>query len=168
TLPGSDGQRYRVISYYLPQDVNPLNFSRAQHQLGAVSLQCPSQLPEFKKFVPFLKSTDHLANLLARAFKDVSLLRVSMSPQSNGTVYPTGLHSDSRFQPQQQYYSSPTPSLQHNFSSYHNDTPHFHGNSLQRCSCGGLGNKSFAELMNHHAYSNWSKPAILAPIRLAE
>ncbi|KAI9324093.1 Gti1/Pac2 family-domain-containing protein [Obelidium mucronatum] len=175
TLPGSDGLRYRVISYYHPQDVNPLNFSRFRRQQGPVVLSCPSQMSEFRRFLVNIHQTEHVAGLVARAFKESN--NVMDSPQSlqfprvQPQHYQPEQFSTTYNQPPMEAEPySPPPTIAGEKESYYqnmyySDNGSYHPGA-QACSCGGIAQMQFRQLMHQHAHSNWlTRPLSLAPLR---
>ncbi|KAJ3073826.1 hypothetical protein HDU98_000568 [Podochytrium sp. JEL0797] len=169
TLTGSTGQRYRVISYFSPQDVNPLSISRSQmRQQGPdCKLQRPSDLLEFKKFLPRIPQSPHVASLISRAFQEDPIIS-QYNPQPRHMRSPPSIQS-----------RIPTPSLSFHYSPEPHTPPmrspdfsrYEHTSSCSSphqnsCMCGGLNGVRLYEMMHMQVKSGcWERPAILAPLR---
>ncbi|KAJ3024053.1 UNVERIFIED_CONTAM: hypothetical protein HDU68_008341 [Siphonaria sp. JEL0065] len=102
TLTGSDGNRYRVISYFYPCDVGHL-YGDPVVDKNSQMLACPSQLPEFSRFankvvVPPFTIPDLSYSALNRSSSGSTLAAMAAS-SSSSSVSTSAVASSSSSRP---------------------------------------------------------------------
>ncbi|KAJ3012521.1 UNVERIFIED_CONTAM: hypothetical protein HDU68_001157 [Siphonaria sp. JEL0065] len=90
TLTGSDGNRYRVISYFYPCDVGHL-YGDPVVEKNSQMLACPSQLPEFARFankvaVPPFTMPDLSYSALNRSSSGTNLAAMASASSSSSSA----------------------------------------------------------------------------------
>ncbi|KAJ3121658.1 hypothetical protein HK100_012287 [Physocladia obscura] len=148
-LSGSDGNRYRVISYFYPLEVEGY-FKQTRRAF----LQRPSQMPEFRH----LKVSLNLST--AKANSNYSLQSPNSPEQISSPVFVTA--ENSAFIPTANLTTQKRFPQEHN-SSFINMTV---DTELGKCSCGGL---TSLNMLFVNLDRNWmnQQPVFLAPINIA-
>ncbi|KAJ3098283.1 hypothetical protein HK100_005133 [Physocladia obscura] len=136
SLAGSDGDRYRVISYFYPHEVEGY-FNRS----GVRKLSSPSDLPEFASLT---QSLTVQSTPIAIANRHAT--------EACGIMLPSHWnHTKHNRSPPLRHKPSTTMVVDHNYS--------------QRCFCGGIASFHTACHSHNWNESLFSQPLYLAPIR---
>ncbi|KAJ3073824.1 hypothetical protein HDU98_000566 [Podochytrium sp. JEL0797] len=157
TLTGSDGLRYRVISYFRPIDVEHHFFSTSTRGF----LMTPSLLPEFETLRVALQLTGTIprrSEVAPRVGRERSPTCQQQAQQEY--YYNEPRENEQHVQQQEQQYGYHAHQQQ-NMHQYHSDFQH-HSKHSPGCPCGGL--PRIRPIDSASRDLRWLKNPVLAPL----